>query len=80
MIYLTLSGRYSPGHFLKKNLPKVSYQKNKISEYQHFERFSYEQVKNNRSFFDGFTEERFTEIDYFRQWVLYAETFVFKQL
>ena len=30
-------------------------------------------MKNNHSFFDGFTEDQFAANDYFRQWVLYAE-------
>ncbi|MEP7108700.1 MAG: FecR family protein [Ferruginibacter sp.] len=30
-------------------------------------------MKNNHSYFDGFTEDQFAANDYFRQWVLYAE-------
>ena len=30
-------------------------------------------MKNNHSYFDGFTEDQFAANDHFRQWVLYAE-------
>ena len=30
-------------------------------------------MKNNHSYFEGFTEDQFAANDYFRQWILYAE-------